>query len=183
MFFAGAGLGAGMPILNLAVQNEFTQKDLGAATASVQLFRGLGSTVGTAILGTILVSGITTQLGNLQNDSYIRMLSQQPAAAQMLGSVDADTALNLNTTTFKNKINDGFDAATANLPAPARPAAKTQLMTQQDAFGDKVASAFSDSLRDVFYVSAALMLAATLIATGIVERPLRGGHDDTPGIA
>lgn len=183
MFFAGAGLGAGMPILNLAVQNEFTQKDLGAATASVQLFRGLGSTVGTAILGTILVSGITTQLGNLQNDSYIRMLSQQPAAAQMLGSVDADTALNLNTTTFKNKINDGFDAATANLPAPARAAAKTQLMTQQDAFGDKVASAFSDSLRDVFYVSAALMLAATLIATGIVERPLRGGHDDTPGIA
>ena len=38
MFFAGAGLGAGMPILNLAVQNEFGQKDLGAATASVQLF-------------------------------------------------------------------------------------------------------------------------------------------------
>lgn len=183
MFFAGAGLGAGMPILNLAVQNEFGQKDLGAATASVQLFRGLGSTVGTAILGTLLVSGVTTQLGNLQQDSYIKLLTQQPAAAQMLGTVDADTALNLNTHGFKDQINSGFDKATAQLPVPVREAAKAKLQAEQNAFGNKVVTAFSDSLRTVFYVSSALMLAATLIATGIVEKPLRGGHDDTPGLA
>ena len=61
--------------------------------------------------------------------------------------------------------------------------AKAKLQAEQDAFGNKVVMAFSDSLRTVFYVSSALMIVATLIATGIVERPLRGDHDDTPGIA
>ncbi|MGB3023597.1 MAG: MDR family MFS transporter [Candidatus Saccharimonadales bacterium] len=183
MFFTGVGLGAGMPILNLAVQNEFTQKDLGAATASVQLFRGLGSTVGTAILGTMLVSGVTTQLGDLSRDSYIQTLTKQPAAAQMLGTIDADTALNLNTHGFKDMINTGFDKATATLPPQVRETAKASFAAEQSAFSDKVVNAFSDSLRTVFYTSSTLMLAATIVALGIVEKPLRGGHDDTPGLA
>lgn len=182
MFFAGAGLGAGMPILNLAVQNEFTQKDLGAATASVQLFRGLGSTVGTAILGTILVSGVTHQLGDLSQNAYIQTLRQQPQAAQMLTSLSTDTALNLNTHDFKDKINAGVAKGTASLPAPVRERITQQLTAQQNEFNTTIVNAFSDSLRNVFYISAGLMLLATLIATGIVERPLRGSHDETPGV-
>lgn len=60
MTFAGLSLGMCMPILNLAVQNEFEQSNLGVATSSVQLFRGLGSTVGTAVLSGILTTGILT---------------------------------------------------------------------------------------------------------------------------
>ena len=183
MFFVGAGLGAGMPILNLAVQNEFTQKDLGAATASVQLFRGLGSTVGTAVLGTMLVSGVTSQLGNVAQDPYIQTLTRQPGASQMLGDITADTALNLNTHDFKDKINAQFAAATAPLPPAVRDAAASTLATQQTAFGEKVVGAFSDSLRNVFYTSSLLILVATILSFGIVEKPLRGGHDDAPGIA
>ena len=183
MFFAGAGLGAGMPILNLAVQNEFTQKDLGAATASVQLFRGLGSTIGTAILGTILVSGVTTQLGDLTTDPYIQTLRQQPAASQMLERINTDTALNLNTHDVKDKVAAGIEAGTAALPAPLRESVRQQFTSKQDAYNDKIVSAFSDSLRTVFYISSGLMLLATLVATGMIERPLRGGHDDTPGVA
>ena len=183
MFFAGAGLGAGMPILNLAVQNEFTQKDLGAATASVQLFRGLGSTIGTAILGTLLVSGVTTQLGDLSKDPYIQTLRQQPQSAQMLSAITTDTALNLNTQNKKQKITDGVTSATTQLPAPAREAVQQQFAKQQSQYNDKVVHAFSDSLRTVFYISSGLMLLATIVATGITERPLRGNHDETPGIA
>jgi predicted MFS family arabinose efflux permease len=54
MVFVGIGIGTAMPLLNIAVQNEFEQKDLGVATSSNQLFRGLGSTIGTAIFGGML---------------------------------------------------------------------------------------------------------------------------------
>ena len=62
MTLTGFGMGMCMPILTLAVQNEFRQQDLGAATSSVQLFRGLGSTVGTAIFAGVLTSGILHSL-------------------------------------------------------------------------------------------------------------------------
>ena len=183
MFFAGVGLGVSMPIINLAVQNEFTQRDLGAATASAQLFRGLGSTIGTAVLGTMLISGITTQLGTLEKDTYIQTLKQQPAASQMLGEITTDTALNLNMPELKSKINEQLNEGTKDLPAQAQAAVKQQFQTAQNEFSIKIIYAFSDSLKYVFYTSAALMLVATMLAFFVLEKPLRGGPNDTPGVA
>ena len=77
MILAGVGFGVGMPILNLAVQNEFADEQLGVATASSQLFRGLGSTIGTAGLTAILVAGIGVSLGNINDDAYIKSLQRK----------------------------------------------------------------------------------------------------------
>jgi EmrB/QacA subfamily drug resistance transporter len=184
MVFVGIGLGSGMSIMNLAVQNEFEQKDLGAATSSNQLFRGLGSTIGTAVLGTLLTTGVTASLGNMTNDAYVQALRQQPAAVAIVGTgdVSANTALNLNTSTVQNAINDGINKGTANLPEPTKDKVKTDFKNNQNAFHSKVVNAFSDSLRGVFIVSGLLMALATVGTAFIVERPLRGGHDDAPGV-
>lgn len=182
MFFAGVGLGVAMPIINVAVQNEFTQRDLGAATASAQLFRGLGSTVGTAVLGTMLITGITTQLGAIANDPYVQTLKQQPAASQFVNNVTTDTALNLNTPDFKQTITNGVEKATSTLPPMQQAEIQKTFATLQSAFSEKIIAAFSDSLRNVFYTSSALMLVATLLAAFVLEKPLRGGPDDTPGM-
>ena len=183
MFFAGVGLGVAMPIINVAVQNEFTQRDLGAATASAQLFRGLGSTVGTAVLGTMLITGITTQLGAIANDPYVQTLKQQPAASQFVNNVTTDTALNLNTPDFKQTITNGVEKATSTLPPMQQAEIQKTFATLQSAFSEQIIAAFSDSLRSVFYTASALMLTATLLAGFVIEKPLRGGPDDTPGIA
>lgn len=184
MFFVGAGLGAAMPIFTLVVQNEFTQKDLGAATSSVQLFRGLGSTIGTAVLGTMLIGGVANQLGNVSSDPYVKTLASQPAAKDLLGStINSDTALNLNMYDLKARISENAHQATANLPAPIQQKVRADFQEKQDAFSTKVVTAFSDSLRNVFYVSAALLVVAVLVILPLEEKPLRGGHDDTPGIA
>lgn len=186
MIFVGIGLGSGLPIMNVAVQNEFEQKDLGAATASSQLFRGLGSTIGTAVLGSVLTLGVAAQLGNLNQNSYIQTLKSQPAAAQIIGDdVTADTALTLNTAAIQTRISDGVSTglAASGLPETAQQDAKAAFTAQQNEFSSKIVDAFSDSLTNVFYVSGSLMLAATLVALMIKEKPLRGGHDDTPGIA
>ena len=71
MVITGAGLGAMLPTLNLAVQNEFAQKDLGVVSATTQLFRNLGSTVGTAIFGGILTAGVVANLGNVSEIPYL----------------------------------------------------------------------------------------------------------------
>ena len=41
MVLLGLGLGVVMPVMTLAVQNEFDIHELGAATSSSQLFRSL----------------------------------------------------------------------------------------------------------------------------------------------
>ncbi len=183
MFFAGVGLGIGMPIINLAVQNEFSQRDLGSATASAQLFRGLGSTVGTAVLGTLLISGVTSQLGTIQNDPYIELLRQQPSAQTMLQTVNTDTALNLNTTDIKNQITTGLNTGIADLPEQTQRSIKSDFTLKQKQFTEKVVTSFSDSLRSVFITSGVLLASATLLVLFVKEKPLRGGPNDTPGVA
>ncbi|MEO5691337.1 MAG: MDR family MFS transporter [Candidatus Saccharimonadales bacterium] len=183
MFFAGVGLGIGMPIINLAVQNEFTQRDLGSATASAQLFRGLGSTVGTAVLGTMLISGVTSQLGVIKQDPYIELLRQQPTAQPMLQEITTDTVLNLNTSDAKNQINEGVTSGLVSLPEQARQQVQANFTQKQTTFTDRVVTSFSDSLRYVFITSGILLASATALVLFVKEKPLRGGPDDTPGVA
>ncbi len=54
----GVGLGALSQQYTLVVQNAVARKDLGVATAALQFFRNVGATVGTAIFGTVLSSGL-----------------------------------------------------------------------------------------------------------------------------
>lgn len=51
MSIMGIGLGTTMPIFNLVVQSAFDPRYLGVVTASVQVARQIGGTVGTALLG------------------------------------------------------------------------------------------------------------------------------------
>lgn len=60
MIAIGVGLGITFPIFTLAVQNAFDHSKMGVATASTQLFRSVGGTVGTAVLGGVLNSRLNT---------------------------------------------------------------------------------------------------------------------------
>jgi EmrB/QacA subfamily drug resistance transporter len=55
MVIMGAGLGLLMPLYTLIVQNAVPQKMIGVATASTQFFRSIGSTLGTAVFGSIML--------------------------------------------------------------------------------------------------------------------------------
>ena len=51
MFVLGLGLGMVMQVLVLAVQNAVEYRDLGSATSGATLFRSIGGSLGTAVLG------------------------------------------------------------------------------------------------------------------------------------
>lgn len=182
MTFIGIGLGTGMPIMNLAVQNEFQQKDLGAATASSQLFRGLGSTIGTAVLSSILTVGVTAGIGNIGQDAYIQALRKSPEASKQLpATIDSNTVLQLNAQRDKiaQSANSSIDAAP--LPPQVKAQQKDQFNKNQAEFKSTVVTAFSNSLHQVFYVSASLMVLAFIAVSFIKERELRDTND-APGI-
>jgi EmrB/QacA subfamily drug resistance transporter len=62
MILIGLGLGTGMQTFVLIVQNTVDQEHLGVATATVQLSRSIGASVGTAILGAIMAQRMSGEL-------------------------------------------------------------------------------------------------------------------------
>jgi EmrB/QacA subfamily drug resistance transporter len=85
MFVLGLGLGLVMQVLVLAVQNAVDYSDLGVATSGATLFRSIGGSVGTAVLGSIFSNRLAANL----------TASLPPQSRDVLGaggSVTLDTA-------------------------------------------------------------------------------------------
>jgi hypothetical protein len=62
MVVVGLGLGAVLQTYMLVVQNATSREELGVATSITQLSRSLGATLGTAIFGTIMTSGLAREI-------------------------------------------------------------------------------------------------------------------------
>jgi EmrB/QacA subfamily drug resistance transporter len=182
MVVLGLGMGVAMPVLNLAVQNEFEQHELGIATSSNQLFRSLGSTIGTAVFGAMLTAGILTNVDSIRDTAYVQSISQNAAVSRIGEISDPNTLLTLNMPDVKSQISGNALKEIDILPEPAKSEARSTFITQQDEFGNKVTHAFSDSLRKIFITASVLIGTATILVFTIKERQLKSAKaDDTPG--
>jgi EmrB/QacA subfamily drug resistance transporter len=65
MLLLGIGLGLVMQVLIIAVQNDVDYRDLGVATSGATLFRLVGGSLGTAVLGAIFASRLAATLTRL----------------------------------------------------------------------------------------------------------------------
>lgn len=181
IFFLGAGLGVAMPTINLVVQNEFAQKDLGAATSSSQLFRGLGSTIGVAIFGAILTAGLVSSQDQMLNTKYIQTLKQSPAVSRLGNLENTDTLLTLNSPSIKQKITDQSNDVFDKLPKVVQQKAKDEFKKNQDDFASIVTHAYSNSMHNIFVIASILTGFAAVIVFTVNEKPLRSAKpSDTP---
>ncbi|WP_243026969.1 MDR family MFS transporter [Thermus albus] len=62
-FLLGLGLGPSQSVLNIVAQSELPQERLGSGTSMVQFMRQIGSTMGVALLGTVLAQSLTQVTG------------------------------------------------------------------------------------------------------------------------
>jgi EmrB/QacA subfamily drug resistance transporter len=62
MLILGIGLGMVMQVLVIAVQNDVEYRDLGVATSGATLFRLIGGSLGTAILGAVFAAQLSANL-------------------------------------------------------------------------------------------------------------------------
>lgn len=82
----GFGYGMSFQIYVLAVQNALQRRDLGVGTSTLQFFRNIGNTLGTAIAGTIMTTGLAFALGQRTTPE---LAEQLPA-----GGLDPNVVLN-----------------------------------------------------------------------------------------
>jgi EmrB/QacA subfamily drug resistance transporter len=88
MLLAGAGMGATMQNLVLAVQNSVRMHDMGSATATVSFLRSLGGAIGVSALGAVLANQVSAHIS-----SGLAELGINASAAGAKGAVPSPATL------------------------------------------------------------------------------------------
>jgi hypothetical protein len=168
MIATGVGMGISFPVFTLVVQNAVDHSQLGVATASTQMFRSIGGTVGTAILGSILNSALASKLGDLSSDKFVQMIPKQFDVHH----IDANKLQGLLTGDGKKMIESGLAA----LPAGIQP----QAFAAFQEFLTKTRTVFASSVTEVFLISAIITSFAFVASFFLKEIPLRKNHTKNP---
>ena len=145
MLVFGLGVGFVSPIYTIAVQNVAPRSEMGIATAAVQFFRSIGSTVGIALFGTILLSLYHHRLGP-------NALSGVPSNLAHL----AENPLQL----VRMRAQGG------GAPAAGGGAVLDLLL-------DRVKGALGGAFTTLFQAGSVLMIGAFVVNALLPERPLR----------
>ena len=166
----GIGIGITMPLFTLVIQNAFEQKFLGVVSSSAQLFRGIGSVVGVALMGTYLNHQLNTKLEALSGSSFAQSMSN-----------GGHPATNLNANGLQQLLSSSNQAEI--LGNIAKSPNHTQLAGSFQSFIESARSALATSLTHVFFVSACVLVIACIAVFFLKEIPLRKHSDSKPTIA
>jgi EmrB/QacA subfamily drug resistance transporter len=164
MVILGLGLGTTMPVFIIAIQSAFGIERLGEVTAGSQLFRNVGGTVGTAVLGGLMNSQLAIRLANIQSDPFLASIKQL-APNLSLGSLDANSIQGLLSTAGQEQIR--------TILAQAPQAVQSQLNTGFENLLNTIKIAFTNSLDFVFIVGTVLMGLAFIAVLFLPEIELR----------
>jgi EmrB/QacA subfamily drug resistance transporter len=156
----GFGIGIGMTVFTLTVQNAVDQKLLGVATASSQLFRSVGGTVGVAIMGTLLNSRMQDKMSSMSQTGDTNQMAASPELAGKLESLQNPQLL---------LDHEKLDGLKSTLPQEAIPFFENVIHQLQDSL--------SYALSGVFIFVTITMAVAILLTFFIKEVPLRSAKD------
>jgi MFS family permease len=147
MIISGLGMGLLQPVYTLAVQNVAPRRQMGAATSSTIFFRSIGSTVGVATFGSIMLT-------RYHNAFEASMPAHVPAAAL---PYFANPLLLV-------QVRPQMEAAFARFPGGSA--------LLQTLF-DNVRASLASGLHLIFVCSAVIMVAAVLLHLFLRSEPLR----------
>jgi EmrB/QacA subfamily drug resistance transporter len=162
MIIVGVGLGIAFPVFTLTVQNAVEQKLLGVATASSQLFRQIGGTVGVAVMGTIMSARMKDKMISLAKESGINTANVDPTLAAKFKELQNPQVL---------MDPDKLDQIHASLPEQMQ-GVFTQLV-------DMLREALSYSLSGVFIIGSLVIGTAFLLTFFLKEIPLRQSNHES----
>lgn len=154
MIITGLGIGTTMSLFTIVVQNAFPLRQMGEVTASLQFFRNIGSTLGVAILGSLMTSRFDTQFyAKLPADVSAAVPKAQLAQLdnpQLLLSPDAVAQIKQSFTAFGGQGEHLFNEV---------------LFT--------VKSSLSVAITDLFVIGMVFMLLSLAVTFFLTEVPLR----------
>jgi EmrB/QacA subfamily drug resistance transporter len=147
MVVAGLGMGLLQPVYTLAVQNVAPRQQMGAATSSTIFFRSIGSTVGVAAFGSLMLT------------RYHSLFEQQ-----MPPHVPAAALPYFSNPLMLVQIRPQLEAAFGRVPGG--------LALLQTLFAN-VKTSLESGLHLIFVCSAAIMAGAILLHAALRSEPLR----------
>jgi EmrB/QacA subfamily drug resistance transporter len=147
MVISGLGMGLLQPVYTLAVQNVAPRRQMGAATSSTIFFRSIGSTVGVAAFGSIMLTRYHTSF-----------------AQSMPAHVPAQALPYFANPLLLVQVRPQMEAAFAGFPGG------TALL--QTLF-DNVRASLASGLHLIFVCSAVIMVLAVLLHVLLRSEPLR----------
>lgn len=158
MVVFGVGLGVGMPVFSLTVQNAARPDELGVATASSQLFRNMGGTIGIAVMGTIMQTSLVSNMKKEAASSNIDLgqIQADPQLAEQLAPFQSPNVL-MN--------HESLNESIQRLPEELQPLVNGMVETLRQAL--------SDSLTTVFLSGSAILAIAIVLVLFLREIPLR----------
>jgi EmrB/QacA subfamily drug resistance transporter len=170
MIVLGLGLGVAMPLYTLIVQNAFPIQRVGVVTSSLQFFRSIGSTVGVALLGTVVNSQFHQRIGpELRNAFNAAPLPPAPSGGPSVVDRLVQGLSNVN--------------PQALLSPEGATQLKAQLITMgvPQQFADTITQAVFTALKPALFggINEAFLIGALLLATTLIgvlflkEIPLR----------
>jgi MFS family permease len=167
MFVLGLGLGIGMTLFTIVVQNAFSSSRLGEVSSAMQFFRSIGGTIGIAIFGSIMT--------NRYRDVFDNTLAPDVRAAltpeQVTDLRNPQVLLSDDTT---REIRATFDALGTNGQA------------LYDQFMVAVRESLTTAITNLFFFGAIAMFIGFVVVCFLPEIPLRRtrrGEPDTPAAA
>lgn len=160
MIIVGAGLGMTMPIFLLAIQNSTPQSMLGVTSASVQLFRQVGGTIGVAIMGTMLNHQIKDELDASMTEPVQKFLAA-PGVVE-----HRDDLMNPQLLIAHDKLAE----FRAGMPEQVQPVFDQLLELLKDAL--------AVGLSHVFWIAFILAILALLVTFFLKEVPLRTSNKE-----
>ncbi|MDW7674943.1 MAG: MDR family MFS transporter [Bacillota bacterium] len=164
MMVIGIGLGISFPIFSLTAQNAVDNKYLGVATATSQLFRQFGGTIGVALLSIVMNQRLAIHLNKLFSQTIVDDLWQQePQMAESFAALQNPQIL-MN--------HEEIARIQAALPA--------HLEGTLEAMINILREALNYSLSGVFAVGAILVFMGLVITFFLEELPLRTTNRDMP---
>ncbi len=166
MVVIGLGLGLLLPVLTLAVQNAIPRSRLGVGTGAVTYLRAAGSTIGVAILGTVVnntyASGLASKLAAIPGASQVPSTVIQPQTLLQIASTPA---------LKQQVVNGAIQGATAQVPpGPAHDQIAAQVTALFGNIFDAARQSMSAGIAHGFQVSvifAVLIIIGTLFLKDI----------------
>jgi EmrB/QacA subfamily drug resistance transporter len=151
MIVVGLGIGTGLPIMSTIVQNAIPVRLLGVVTSNMQFYRSIGGTIGVALMGAM----VTGQLSASLPPPHPALTALGP---EVVGSLQSPQAL------ISLDARDSLGAIVSQLPAGDAIFASAL---------ESLRLALADSLQLAFFVSVGFSILGVLVATLLVEHPLR----------
>jgi len=164
----GLGLGATFPIISMVVQSAFDRSKIGEVTAGVQLFRSLGSTIGSAMLGGLFNYKMAWFIDQWSHHPFIRQLHQ---SFPDLGVDHLNGDMIQGMLTFSRQME--LTAMFQSLP----PRSREWLMDEFPSFLVAVRQGLTSSVDGLFLIGSVLLLVAVIAAMSIPEISLRRGDE------